>query len=104
MILPLDHPRRQEFNDEVHARPPETLQAPLRLSYLALFAEGTQRQQGWDCAGALTARALSDLDLWSRGLPLSDEANAALVPAVAPEEAQGIADQVAAAFSKTDPR
>ena len=37
---------------------------------------------------ALTARALSDLDLWSRGLPPSDEANAALVPAVAPEEAE----------------
>jgi hypothetical protein len=33
------------FNDEVHARPPETLCAPLRLSYLALFAEGAQRQQ-----------------------------------------------------------
>jgi uncharacterized membrane-anchored protein len=56
LTLPLDHPRRQEFNDEVHARPPETLQAPLRLSYLALFAEGAQRQQGWDCVAALTAR------------------------------------------------
>ena len=56
MNLPLDHPRRQEFNDEVHARPPETLCAPLRLSYLALFAEGAQRQQGWECVSALAAR------------------------------------------------
>jgi uncharacterized membrane-anchored protein len=56
MNLPLDHPRRQEFNDEVHARPPETLCAPLRLSYLALFAEGVQRQQGWECVSALAAR------------------------------------------------
>jgi hypothetical protein len=49
MNIPLDLPRRQEFNDEVHARPPETLCAPLRLSYLALFAEGPHRQLGWDC-------------------------------------------------------
>ena len=54
--LPPDHSRRQEFNDEVHARPTETLSAPLRLSYLALFAEGALRQQGWDCVAALTAR------------------------------------------------
>ncbi len=57
---------------------------------------------------ALTARALLDLDLWSRGLPASEEAGAALVPAVAPdgapaaEPAMPIAE--AAAWSKTDPR
>lgn len=37
MTLPRSHPQRRELNDEVHARPPEPMQAPLRLSHLALF-------------------------------------------------------------------
>lgn len=56
MRLPTEHSRRREFNDEVHARPPETLTAPLRLSYLALFAEGDEREQGWRCVADLAAR------------------------------------------------
>ena len=40
MILPPDHPRRIELNDEVHARPPERLVAPARVSYLALIRTG----------------------------------------------------------------
>ena len=36
MPLPPDHPLRIELNDEAHARPPEALSAPLRLSFLAL--------------------------------------------------------------------
>jgi uncharacterized membrane-anchored protein len=35
-----DHPQRLALNDEVHARPPEQLSAPLRLTYLALFTNG----------------------------------------------------------------
>jgi uncharacterized protein DUF3422 len=35
--LPPDHPQRAELNDEVHARPPEALAAPVRVSYLALL-------------------------------------------------------------------
>ena len=31
------HPRRDELNDEVHARPPAPIQAPARLSSLTLF-------------------------------------------------------------------
>jgi uncharacterized membrane-anchored protein len=34
----LDHPQRVELNDEVHARPPEALPTPLRVSSLALFS------------------------------------------------------------------
>jgi hypothetical protein len=30
--LPEDHPQRRALNDEVHARPPEFLLAPVRLS------------------------------------------------------------------------
>ncbi len=47
MKLPPDHPQRQELNDEVHARPPEPLIAPTRLSYLALLCDAAQREAGW---------------------------------------------------------
>jgi uncharacterized membrane-anchored protein len=47
MTLPPDHPQRIELNDEVHARPPEPLVAPARLSYLALMCDAPQREAGW---------------------------------------------------------
>ena len=47
MKLPADHPRRIELNDEVHARPPEPLSAPARVSYLALFCDAPQRDANW---------------------------------------------------------
>jgi len=47
MQLPQDHPRRIELNDEVHARPPEALPVPSRLSYLALLCDAAQREQSW---------------------------------------------------------
>jgi len=43
--LPADHPQRLPLHNEVHARPPEALQAPLRLSFLALLSDGTQRER-----------------------------------------------------------
>jgi uncharacterized membrane-anchored protein len=45
--LPTDHPQRIELNDEVHARPPEPLVAPSRLSYLALLCNAAERDAGW---------------------------------------------------------
>lgn len=45
MTLPLDHPQRFELNDEVHARPPEELSAPVRVSYLALYSNLSMREQ-----------------------------------------------------------
>jgi uncharacterized membrane-anchored protein len=36
--LPPDHPERRALNDEVHARPPGALDAPLRISYLVLLS------------------------------------------------------------------
>ncbi len=47
MQLPSDHPLRTELNDEVHARPPEPLEAPTRVSYLALLCDAAQRDAGW---------------------------------------------------------
>ncbi|HSG88520.1 MAG TPA: DUF3422 domain-containing protein [Pseudomonadales bacterium] len=37
--LPQDHPLRRELNNEVHARPPDAMVAPTRLSYLVLRSE-----------------------------------------------------------------
>ena len=53
-MLPEDHPRRIELNDEVHARPPEALRAPVRISYVALLAEAGQ---GPDWVGHVRALA-----------------------------------------------
>lgn len=47
MTHPRDHPQRVVLNDEVHARPTEAFVAPLRLSYLALLSDGTNREQEW---------------------------------------------------------
>ena len=43
--LPADHPQRLPLHNEVHARPPEALQAPLRLSFLALLSPGDRRER-----------------------------------------------------------
>jgi uncharacterized membrane-anchored protein len=37
MNLPQNHPQRFDLNNEVHARPPEALIGPLRVSYIALY-------------------------------------------------------------------
>lgn len=47
MSLPPDHPLRLELNDEVHARPPEALTAPLRLSFMALLSDPARRDDEW---------------------------------------------------------
>lgn len=44
-MLPSDHPQRFELNNEVHARPPEALSAPVCISYIALFSNWSQREQ-----------------------------------------------------------
>jgi len=38
---------RTELNDEAHARPSEALQAPLRLTFLALYTDRSQRDREW---------------------------------------------------------
>lgn len=53
MVLPADDPRRRDLNDEVHARPPEPLQAPCRILFVAMISE-------WE-NGAAERAALADL-------------------------------------------
>ncbi len=38
MNLPENHPLRMELNDEVHARPPQAITVPARVSYMALIS------------------------------------------------------------------
>ena len=53
--LPADHSQRTILNDEVHARPPEEMAAPCRVSYIALTQEGVDRDAGLAAVTALAA-------------------------------------------------
>lgn len=54
--LPPDHPQRVQLNDEVHARPPEALRAPVRLLYLAQLDDGSVRGGDWRAVADLATR------------------------------------------------
>jgi uncharacterized membrane-anchored protein len=56
--LPPSYKLRGELNNEVHARPPEPLTAPSRLSYLALLCDRAQREQ----SARMVARFACDHD------------------------------------------
>jgi uncharacterized membrane-anchored protein len=56
VLLPADHPLRIHLNDEAHARPPEVLIAPLRLTFLALFSDASQREREWEHVCTLAKR------------------------------------------------
>jgi uncharacterized membrane-anchored protein len=55
-MIPPNHPQRLELNDEVHARPSDSLEAPLRLSYLALAADREQSERSWQSVCDLAQR------------------------------------------------
>ena len=55
-MQPVDHPQRLALNEEVHARPPEALVAPLRLSSLAIVADWTTREAQWQQLNDLARR------------------------------------------------
>jgi uncharacterized membrane-anchored protein len=56
MRLPHDHPQRRELNDEVHARPPESLTPPLRLSFLAMVSGLADRDREREHVAELAQR------------------------------------------------
>jgi len=84
--IPCDHPQRAVLNDEVHARPPESLAAPLRLQ---------QTVEGLSVA-AITYYVVGLIGyagkgLRSAGAPLdADLATAASIPIVAFAVAMGV--------------
>ncbi len=55
-MLPANHPLRLSLANEVHARPPELLVAPLRLSYLAVYSDWDHRAAQWAHVCALVHR------------------------------------------------
>jgi uncharacterized membrane-anchored protein len=54
--IPADHPLRLELNHEVHARPPEALTPPLRLTFLALYSDAAQRDREYQHVCSLARR------------------------------------------------
>ncbi len=54
--LPPDHPLRLELQAEVHARPSEAMDAPLRLTFLALASDASNREREWQHVRDLAAR------------------------------------------------
>ena len=56
--LVADHPLRTALNDEVHARPPEALTAPLQASFLACTRRtATARPSGRRSCGSRPTKA-----------------------------------------------
>jgi uncharacterized membrane-anchored protein len=56
-FLPASHPLRRELNDEVHARPPEALSPPCRISHFALIPPpGAPHEQTLAAVQDLAAR------------------------------------------------
>ena len=51
--LPPGHPHRVALHNEIHARPPEALEAPLALSRVVMFADAAQRQASREHVAAL---------------------------------------------------
>src|SRR5262245_25504801 len=43
--LPPDHPQRVDLTNEVHARPPDALSAPVRAAYVAVLVGGEERER-----------------------------------------------------------
>lgn len=56
MTLPAEHPLRAELNYEVHARPPDALSAPCRVSYIALLTAELPRELAWQHMRTLALR------------------------------------------------
>lgn len=55
--LPQDHPQRFVLNDEVHARPPDELSHPARISYLALYCGSSNSANELDMLAELAEQA-----------------------------------------------
>ncbi len=56
MSVPADHSLRFELSNEVHARPPEELVAPKKLTYLACLSDQNNRQAEWQAVSALATQ------------------------------------------------
>ena len=55
MNLPREHALREPLNREIHARPPESLAAPLSIAYLVLLSSGNRASEERDHVGHLVS-------------------------------------------------
>jgi uncharacterized membrane-anchored protein len=55
-LLPPDHPERFVLAEEVHARPPEAVEAPARVTYVALLVDADDRERERTHLAALCER------------------------------------------------
>jgi len=53
MTLPSVHPQRMALHNEIHARPPEAMTAPLVLSHIVMLADAAQREASRSHVAAL---------------------------------------------------
>jgi uncharacterized membrane-anchored protein len=53
VVLPADHPDRALLAREVHARPPESLETPSRVTYVAVLVDRAEREREWQHVAAL---------------------------------------------------
>ena len=42
--LPAQHPQRAQLHNEIHARPPEALAAPVAIAHIVMWADAAQRE------------------------------------------------------------
>src|SRR5687767_110769 len=53
LTLPRTHEQRAALHNEVHARPPEPLNAPVAITHLVMLCDGGERRQSRDHLAAL---------------------------------------------------
>jgi uncharacterized membrane-anchored protein len=56
MTIPASHPQRRQLNEELHARPPEALLPPERVSHLALYSDRAAAERERQALADLCAR------------------------------------------------
>ena len=44
MVLPPAHPQRVALHNEIHARPPDAMVAPVALSHLVMWTDAAERE------------------------------------------------------------
>ena len=52
-VRPTQHPQRAVLHNEIHARPPEAMQAPLAIAHVVMLADAAGREASRDHAAAL---------------------------------------------------
>ena len=77
--LPPNHPDRLVLADEVHARPPESLELPCRATYVAVLVDADDRERERQHVAKLCSRF--DVAPPAAGMPSRMRSDAMMTPA-----------------------